>query len=194
MVRRSRDDESVAVLDAPAMPVRSPAEIAKAAGEQTLRLRLDSCAANIRRWREIVTAVAEGQEPDGEKLAEIARIADELRLPADALAICVETITTEQRLQRQVEESERRADAALKRSQALADELDAARKRVQELEREAVAAQSTQINWANTNNVLNDHHTRHPLMYAEPGDVAAKVIAQFSSNGIGTLKPQGGVR
>ena len=193
MVRRSRDDESVAVLDAPAMPVRSPAEIAKAAGEQTLRLRLDSCANNIKRWREIVTAVAEGQEPDGEKLAEIARIADELRLPADALAICVETVTTEQRLQRQVEESERRADAALERSPALAEELDAARKRVHELQCEAVAAQSTQINWADTNSVLNDHHTRHPLMYAEPGEVAARVIAQFSSNGIGTFKPQGGI-
>jgi hypothetical protein len=189
MVRRSRaEDESVAVLEEPAKPVRSAAEIAAAASEQTLRLRLESCANNIRRWREIVADVTAGQEPDGARLAEIARIADELRLPPDALAVCVGTITREQSLVRQVEESEQRAEAAIARSPALAEELEATRVKLLELEREVVAARSSQIAWADNTSVLSDHRQRHPLMYAEPDRVADLVLKSLASNGMGTSR------
>ena len=68
------------------------------AAQRTQDIRRESVVSDVSRWLELCQSIADGREPDGRTLAEIAEIADRLTLPHNALADDVAAIAEHKRL------------------------------------------------------------------------------------------------
>lgn len=68
------------------------------AAQRTQEIRRESVVGEVKRWREVCQGIADGREPDGKTLAEIAEIADRLSLPVNALADDVAALVELKRL------------------------------------------------------------------------------------------------
>lgn len=180
MARRRGDEETVAVAEP---PTRTPAEIVAAAAEETRRLRHEKLVSGLTRWRELCHEIASGHEPSGQELAELADLADVLRLPAAALADSVATIQHERRLSQQSDELGRLARAAAKKEPELQAEIVALETKLRELQGEYHAGRNTLHRLALESNNVGNYRREHELLFGDAAGLADRLIEREARGG-----------
>jgi chromosome segregation ATPase len=175
---RRRDEDTVAVAEP---PQRTPAEIVAAAAEETKRLRHEKLVAGLTRWRELCQEIASGHEPGGRELAELAELADVLRLPAAALAESVAAIQQEKQLTEQAVALGQEAKAAAKREPSLQAELVALEKQLRELQGQYHSGRNTLHRLALERNNAENYRREHKLLFGDVATLADRLIERESS-------------
>lgn len=171
-----RSDAGTAILE-PAP--RSPAELAAEATAKAESLREQSLLADWTTWREIVASIASGREPTGKQLAEIATLAERLRLPPGALADAVRAVSRERELESEISGCRRRIADARSQAPELKAEIEKAEQRVRELKAELHAGHLATMTEADVTRSLAEHRHANPLVFR---DVAELVSQSIQSN------------
>jgi hypothetical protein len=148
-------------------PKRSPTEIAADAAARSDELRRVAYRENVEAWRSLVFSIASGEEPSGESLAAIAELAARLKLPEGSLAAHVAAVTQERQTAAGVARAWEIAKKAEERAPLLGKELEAARRRVSELEAEAERNFYEQADPGFITQRLNDFRSLHPLLFLD---------------------------
>lgn len=173
-----RAETSTATLEPPRRP---PEAVAADAAEKSESLRRQSLLADWHAWREIVSSIAAGREPDGRQLSELASLADRLRLPEGALAAAVDALAKDSELR----EHEERAQAALsggcERGPLLAIEVAATRRRLDELLAEQRSLEALPIRLAAAIRSKADHRHGNPLVFLPAEELVERSIQRSSS-------------
>jgi chromosome segregation ATPase len=172
-----RSESSTATLE-PAG--RTPEEIAAAAASKSESMRRESSAADWLQWRELVSAIAAGQEPAGRQLAEIASLADRLRLPAGALADAVRAISRDEELKRQLADCRRRLAAADAKAPSIVAEIKAAEARLHELKAELHAGEVAGLSLADVSRSIDEHCRSNPAVFLDVDELVSRSIARHS--------------
>jgi hypothetical protein len=189
MARRRGDDEDTVAVAEP--PSRTPTEIAAAAADETQRLRHEKLVAGLSRWRELCHEIASGHEPDGQELAELAELADVLRLPAAALAESVAAIQRDRQLTEQADALSQESKAAARREPELKAELVALESKLRELQGQYHTGRNTLHRLAlETNNVVN-YRREHELLFGDAATLADRLIERESRGGAMSLATAG---
>lgn len=172
----------VATLPAIEQP-RDAVSIAAAAGERAAELRHTRMVADLERWAVIVNGMADGMEPSGAVLAEVAELADRLRLPAGALAEDTAAVLAVRKLTDRLDT----ARASLERNQldmpARRAALDAARRRVRELETELATGATLPAGIASKEAALADLRSRNPRLYGDAAGLARRMLRDGVARG-----------
>jgi len=113
---------------------RDAVSIAAAAGERAAELRHGRMVADLERWAAIVNGIAAGGEASGELLQEVAELADRLRLPAGALAEDTAAVVAVRKLTDRLDTARAALEQNMMDVPAKRAALDAARRRVRDLE------------------------------------------------------------
>lgn len=148
-------------------PKTTPARIAARAAAIAEESRLETLRMAITRWREIVRNIANGQEPDGTTLRDIADLTARLQLPPNSLATHVALFAQERRLAGDVAKAQADGKAAEARMEPLGREVVEARERLAALQAEAdanILAQQLPIHLANR---LHDLRRETPVLFAD---------------------------
>jgi hypothetical protein len=172
-----RSDTSTATLEPPRRP---PEAVAAEAAEKSESIRRQALLADWHKWREIVSEIAAGREPDGKRLAELADLAARLRLPEGALAKSVKAVTRERELQADEERSRQRLDAAGQRQPALITEIDSVRRRLEELTAEQRKLATLPLSVAAAIRAVADHRQENPLAFLSAEELVERSIRNQS--------------
>jgi chromosome segregation ATPase len=164
MTRRTSGEATIA--DVP-QTTKPPADIAAAVAAASEELRRESHRQDVQRWRVIVGSIADGHEPEGEKLRDIAELAARLKLPEGSLARHVAAITLERRLRADLKKAEDETANAERRSGALAKEIEQVQRRLHELRVETEAAMWRGCDVGNLRSRIDDHQAAHPLVWGD---------------------------
>lgn len=154
-------------------PKTTPARIAARAAAIAEETRLETLRMAVARWREIVRSIANGQEPDGTTLRDIAIIAERLHLPSDSLAAHVALFAQERRLAGDVAKAQADGKAAEARMEPLGREVQEARERLVALQAEAdanILAQQLPVHLVGR---LRDLHQQTPVLFGEIGELVS---------------------
>lgn len=162
---------------------RDAVSIAAAAGERAAELRHTRMVADLQRWAVIVNGIAAGSEPSGELLQEVAELADRLRLPAGALAEDTAAVVAVRKLSDRLDT----ARAALERNMvdmpAKRAALDAARRRVRELETELAVGATLPAGIASKESTLAELRNRNPRLYGDAAGLARRMLRDGVARG-----------
>lgn len=172
-----RSDAVTATIEAPRA---SPESVAEAAAQKSESLRRDALVADWRAWREIVASLSSGCEPDGKQLAEIAELASRLRLPEGALANAVRAVSNDRELRQHEENARARMDAAADRQPLLTVEIDAARRRLDELLAEQRQLASYPLAVAAAIRAVAENRSSNPLVFLPEAELAERAIRSVS--------------
>lgn len=180
MVRKTKDDGDTAVMERTGNPDDIAAKVAAA----DANARKAQALADVHEWRRVVSDIANGLEPDGKGLASIADLARRLRLPADAVARSVKAMQDERRLQGEADETKQRLVAITDREAELNREIRAAQARLLELNTELAEYVGLHRGYPYKAMAVAAVRSENPLMFADAGIVADRLIA--AEAGIGT--------
>lgn len=162
---------------------RDAVSIAAAAGERAAELRHARMVSDLERWAAIVRGMADGSEPSGELLAEVAELADRLRLPVGALAEDTAAVLAVRKLVDRLDT----ARAALEQTQrdmpAKREALDAARRRVRELETELAAGATLPAGIASKESALAELRNKNPRLYGDAAGLARRMLRDGVARG-----------
>jgi len=175
------------VLDAPAKPARSPAEIAAQVEQATVNARREEVRADVLRWREIVQAVAEGHEPSAADIRDIGAIAHRLRLPADSVAIATGAIKRAAELEENAERFKREAAEVQATKPQLVAEIKAAEQRLLDLRAKLNLAIVAQGSMAEVVSAAGHHRNQHPMLWGDIEHVVGEVCRHDAAMGQNTL-------
>lgn len=176
MVRRSKSENDVAVMEPPARPEDIAARVAQADTDA----RKASAIGDIEQWRQIVTDIADGTEPDGKALAAIGDLARRLRLPPDAVGQSVAAIQADRRHQAEIKRCRDAIVDIKQREPALAAEIKQVERRLAELRSELAGYQGTHAGYPHAVQAANATRQENPLLFAEVEHVAQRLIAADS--------------
>jgi len=172
-----RSETSTATLEPPRRP---PEEVAAEAAKKSELLRRESLLADWHKWREIVSEIAAGREPDSKQLSELAALAARLRLPEGALAKAAKAITRDCVLVAAEERSRQRMDEAEQRQSALAAEIEAARRRLEELTLEQRKLATYPLTVAAAIRAVADNRQENPLAFLSAEELVERTIRSQS--------------
>lgn len=175
MVRR-KNDSDMAVMEPPARPEDIAARVAQA----DIEARKASAVADIEQWRQIVTDIADGTEPDGKALAAIGDLARRLRLPPDAVGQSVKAIQADRRHQAEIIRARDAIVDIKQREPLLTAELKQVERRLAELRSELAGYAGTHTAYPFAVQAANATRQENPLLFAEVENVAQKLVAAES--------------
>ena len=178
MTRKDVDvDGGLAVAE---LPKRSPTEIAADAAARSEEMRRAALIVDVENWRAIVAKIAQGDEPSGEELRDIAELASRLKLPEGSLAAHVAVLEQDKRLHESLANQKELGAKAEARSPLLQKELEAARRRVAELVAEADANFYTQADVGHLTHRVGAYRQKNPMMFQPVELLAEQMIAEVS--------------
>lgn len=176
-----RSDAGPATLE----PVtRPPAELAAEFAAKSESLRRESLLTDWAAWREIVGSIAAGREPSGEQLADIALLAERLRLPAGALSDAVAAVVRQRELELQLSQSRQRMADADRRAVELKAEVEVAENRLRQLRAEQQLSNVAAMTVADLRRSLDEHVQANPIAFLDVAELVSRSIAyDAKSNG-----------
>lgn len=180
MARRTTNDGGTAVIDRKGDPDLIAARVAAAEAEA----RREAATADVNEWRRIVSAIADGQEPDGKTLAAIGDLCRRLRLPADAVAASVSAIREERRLQAECDSVRDRITSMKDREAEIATEVKAVEARLLALREEIAEHHGLHAGYPHLAVAVARVRNENPVLFADAAHVADRLTA--AEAGIGT--------
>jgi len=183
MVKR-KDSGAVAVAEAPR---RSPGDIAAAVAEKQLRQRRDAVRRDVVAWRALVTAVADGHEPDGQALADIGDLSARLRAPADSVAVGVAALEVDRGFEQQLSAVSARLRDLKAREPQLRKDLDEARQRLKALESEVADFYRVHSTAPDIQRSRSENRAKAPLLFADEDTVVEQLLRADDGMGKRTM-------
>lgn len=157
MARTQPDPQKSRTINADAI---AAAAVAQAEGRMQAARR-----AAVQEWRDLVTAIADGVEPDGQALQRIAELSTVLKLPPGVLASHVAAVQEDRRVAAVVAEGVRKGEAADASMTKLADDLRAAEARVNDLRIAFNQAYCDLQSGVFVRQRVADHRERYPILF-----------------------------
>lgn len=169
-------------------PARTPAEIAAAAAARSEEIRRASLREDLGKWRSRVTGIADGDEPTGDDLNDIAELTARLRLPEGSLAEHVAAVVHDRRMTVDIAAAEQRHAQAVERQPGLEADFEAVQQRWRALQLEAQQNRSLMAALADMTNSQAERRRLNPVVFAELDTLVERAIQNDARQGSVTIQ------
>jgi hypothetical protein len=186
MVRRLKDEDGgVAVAET---VVKNPAEIAAAAAARSEEIRRATLREDLEQWRRIVIDIADGHEPTGDDLNDIAELTARLKLPEGSLADHVAAVVHDRRLTTETAAAEQRHAKAVERLPELEFDIEAVHQRWRALQFELQQNRSLMSALSDIVTSQAEHRRRNPVVFTEVDQLVERAIYNDARQGCATIQ------
>lgn len=173
---------------AKAEPIRTPAEIAAAAASRSEEIRRASLRDDLEQWRRIIVDIADGHEPAGDTLANIAELSARLKMPEGSLAEHVAALVQDRRLTTETAAAEQRHAQALKRQPGLEADLEAVQQRWRTLQLEVQQNRSLEAALSDIVSSQAEHRRSNPVLFVDLDTLVDRAIQNDARQGSVTIQ------
>jgi len=187
MVRRPKIEDESGFAVAEAAP-KNPAEIAAAAAARSEEIRRATLRDDLEQWRRIVIDIADGHEPAGDDLTDIAELTARLKLPEGSLADHVAAVVHDRRLTTETGAAEQRHAKAVERQPGLEADIEAVQQRWRALQLELQQNRSLMSALSDIAASQAEHRRRNPVVFTEVDQLVERAIHNDARQGCATIQ------